>query len=451
MKIDTAHYVLHARRTLTPEGLRDAFVVVQDGKIESVLDAAPEGLALIELGDSVLMPGLIDSHVHINEPGRTEWEGFETATKAAAAGGITTLIDMPLNASPVTTTVAAFQQKLAAAEGKLAVNCGFYGGIVPGNTADLAPLLQAGVLGIKAFLSHSGIDDFPNVDEADLRAGMPIIAQAGVPLLVHAELVSDHPDIAAMDLAPTSHDAWLRSRPKHWENDAVDLMIRLCRDYHCKTHIVHLSSAEAVPMLRQAIESGLPITVETCPHYLVFAAEDIPDGKTIYKCAPPIRERANNEQLWDALRTGLISMVVTDHSPATPDLKGLDTGDFKNAWGGIASLQFSLAATWTEAQKRGFKIGQVAQWMGRNVAQFLGLEARKGAIAAGMDADLVIWNPEASCPTDHADIQHRHPVSPYARMNLLGKIAQTIVNGKIVYDLGNFPNLGCGNIVLKEL
>lgn len=253
-----------------------------------------------------------------------------------------------------------------------------------------------------------------------------------------------------MDESPRSHAAWLRSRPKHWENQAVELMIKLCRTYRCKTHIVHLSSSEAIPTLQAAIDEGLPITVETCPHYLVFAAEDIQDGETLFKCAPPIRERANNDLLWEALRTRLISMVVTDHSPATPDLKGIDTGRFREAWGGIASLQFSLAATWTEAEKRGFKLEDIARWMSGNVARFLGLQDCKGRIAPGADADLVVWDPHATCPTEKKDIQHRHPVSPYERMNLRGRVLQTYVGGKIVYDQGTFPNLGCGNLILRK-
>lgn len=445
-----SRYTLHSTQVILPDGAREAYVTVEGGRIESVDFQAPGNAVPIELGDYVLMPGLIDSHVHINEPGRTEWEGFDTATRAAAAGGITTLVDMPLNSSPVTTTVPALEAKLKAAEGKLHVNCGFYGGIVPGNTDDLEPLIQAGVLGIKAFLSHSGIDDFPNAEEADLRAGMPLIAKYKVPLLVHSELVSEHPEMNIMDDEPNSHAAWLRSRPKQWENDAIALMIRLCREYQCQTHIVHLASAEAVPMLQVAVNEGLPITIETCPHYLVFAAEDIEDGQTLFKCAPPIRERANNEQLWEALRAGLISMVVTDHSPATPDLKGMENGRFREAWGGIASLQFSWAAMWTEAAKRGFQIEDLAQRMSANVAAFLGLDDCKGAIAAGYDADLVIWDPEANCPTQKSDIRHRHPISPYEGMELRGRIMQTIVGGKIVYDQGNFPNLGCGNIILRK-
>ena len=425
-------------------------MTVNGSQIEAVDFSAPVGSVVEELGDRVLMPGLIDPHVHINEPGRTEWEGFDTATRAAAAGGITTLVDMPLNSTPVTTNPEAFQAKLIAAEGKLHVNCGFYGGIVPGNTNALEPLIKAGVLGIKAFLCHSGIDDFPNVEAADLRAGMPILAKYGVPLLAHCELVADHPEANAMDTAPRSHEAWLRSRPKAWENEAIDLMIKLCREFQCRTHIVHLSSSEAVQPLQEAVAEGLPITVETCPHYLVFAAEGIGDGQTLFKCAPPIRERANNDLLWEAVRSGLISMVVTDHSPATPGLKGIDTGRVREAWGGIASLQFSLAATWTEAAKRGFEIEDIARWMSGNVARFLGIDHAKGAIKTGYDADLLVWAPELPCPTAKSDIHHRHPVSPYMDMDLKGQVIQTIVGGKIVYNQGNFPNLGAGNIILQR-
>lgn len=443
-------YILHSTRVCLPDGVQEAWVTVNGNQIESVDLEAPEDHSIEELGDLVLMPGLIDSHVHINEPGRTEWEGFDTATRAAAAGGITTLVDMPLNSSPVTTTLRAFEAKLEAAQGKLNVNCGFYGGIVPGNTEELQPLIDAGVLGIKAFLSHSGIDDFPNVEEADLRKGMPVIAQNKVPLLVHAELVSDHPEINGMDEQPRSHTAWLRSRPKQWENDAIEMMIRLSRATQCRTHIVHLSSSEAIPTLQSAIDEGLPITVETCPHYLVFAAEDIQDGQTLFKCAPPIRERENNELLWGALRSGLISMVVTDHSPATPDLKGIADGRFREAWGGIASLQFSLAATWTGAVQRGETVENLAAWMSGNIAEFLGLDQSKGAIKAGYDADLVIWDPDSSCPTGKDDIHHRHPISPYQGMDLSGRVLKTIVGGKVVYNQGKFPNLGCGKIILNR-
>ena len=450
LNIGESAFALHSKNVLIDKVLQEAWIVIEKGKIVECFETAPSGFPIHSFGNKVIMPGLIDSHVHINEPGRTEWEGFDTATKAAAAGGITTLVDMPLNSSPVTTTVEAFKAKLEAAQGQIHVNCGFYGGIVPGNTEHLAPLIEAGVLGIKAFLSHSGIDEFPNVTEDDLRQGMPIIANYGVPLLVHSELVADHPEINAPASAAHSHAAWLLSRPKAWENNAVDLMIGLCREYQCKTHIVHLSSAEAIPNLEKAVADGLPLTIETCPHYLVFAAEDIENGKTLFKCAPPIRERENNLQLWEGLRTGLISMVVTDHSPATPELKSIDEGKFSEAWGGIASLQFSLAATWTKAAQLGFDIPEVAAWMSENVAKFLGLENQKGKIETGYDADLIVWDPEGTCPSAHSDIKHKHPVSPYADVALKGEVIQTYLAGKIVYDRGNFTNLGLGNILLNN-
>ena len=297
--------VLRSRRIVTPDGIRNGAVSIKDGVISNIVftEDIPPNWLVEDVGDSVVMPGLVDSHVHINEPGRAEWEGFETATRAAAAGGITTLVDMPLNSSPVTTTVEAFEQKLAAARGKLWVDCGFYAGLIPGNTAHLEPLIDAGVLGVKAFLVHSGIDEFPNATEADLRAGMPILARHNVPLLVHAEC-----DLGtSSNMAdPRSYAAYLASRPKAWENEAIRLMIDLCREYGCPTHIVHLSSSEAVSILRAARQDGLPVTVETCPHYLFFASEDIPDGDTRFKCAPPIREGENCERLWQALREGVI-------------------------------------------------------------------------------------------------------------------------------------------------
>lgn len=444
-------FAIHSRRVLTPEGIREAWVYIHGDKIISVNDHAPVGIEIHSVNDLVLMPGLIDSHVHINEPGRTEWEGFDTATKAAAAGGITTLVDMPLNSSPVTTRGIAFEAKVSSSHGQLHVNCGFYGGLVPDNADEIALLVNMGVLGIKAFLSPSGIDEFPNVTEANLREAIPAITRSGLPLLVHSELVSDHPDIDLPAKFPHSYDAWLRSRPMQWENDAIQLLIRLCREYKCRTHIVHLSSSEALDMLKVAQAEGLPITVETCPHYLVFSAEDIEDRATLFKCAPPIRGKANNELLWEGLRSGIITMIVTDHSPATEDLKGIEHGKFSEAWGGIASLQFSLPATWTFAQQRNFTLKDISRWMSSNVARFLDLEQTKGCIAAGYDADLVAWDPEAACDTSKKNIFHRNPVSPYTDMQLKGRVHQTWVNGKMVFDQGKFPNLGEGKIILRNL
>ena len=297
-----------------------------------------------DYGNAVIMPGVIDVHVHINEPGRTEWEGFETATQAAAAGGSTTIIDMPLNASPVTTTLEALNQKLEASKGKMNVNVGFYAGLIPGNAAHLESLIHAGVVGVKCFLTHSGIDEFPNVTEKDLDEAMPIIAKHNIPLLAHCELYDTEVD-CDFDTNPTSYQHYLASRPKKWENDAVDLMIRMCRKHNCPVHIVHVASAEALSQIEAAKKEGLPITAETCTQYFFFNAEDIPDGNCIYKCAPPIREKANNEQLKNAFVTGVLDFITTDHSPAPPYIKEIETGNLKKAWGGIAGIQFLLTAS----------------------------------------------------------------------------------------------------------
>ncbi len=379
-------WALMSRRVVTPSGIRAAAVLIAGETIVDVIEpaAVPASYRIEDVGDRVVLPGLIDTHVHINEPGRTEWEGFVTATRAAAAGGITTLVDMPLNSSPVTTTAEALALKLEAARGKLSVDCGFYGGVVPGASGQVGPLIAAGVLGFKAFLCHSGIDEFPNATEADLRAVMPELARAGVPLLVHAELTGHSPIAApATAFECRSYARHLASRPREWEHDAIRLMIELCREFRCHVHIVHLSSADALPMIARAREEGLPLTVETCPHYLTFAAEEIPDGDPRFKCAPPIRERENRERLWEGLRQGLIDTIGTDHSPAPPELKHLDTGDVFRAWGGIASLQLALPAVWTEARRRGFTFTDLARWMALRPAELVGLYGRKGAIAPG--------------------------------------------------------------------
>lgn len=441
-------FALHSQRVLTTSGLQEACIIVSKGIITEVIMGPAPRLAcpLYELGEQVIMPGLIDPHVHINEPGRTDWEGFATATRAAAAGGITTLIDMPLNSSPVTTTVAALKAKRAAAQRQLHVNCGFWGGVVPDNADQLQPLIDAGVRGIKAFLTHSGIDDFPNVTEADLHKALPVIAESGLPLLVHCELDRPHPAQADLATKPTSYQAYLASRPCSWENEAITMMIRLCREYKFRLHVVHLSSAEAIGMLKDARAEGLPITVETCPQYLYFNAEDIPDAQTIYKCAPPIRERANNEQLWQALQEGLIDFLATDHSPAPPEIKGLDTGDLSTAWGGIAGLQFLLPAIWTRARERGVSVGQLSEWLSGRAADFVGM-SKKGKLAPGYDADLVIWEPESSFVVKGADIQHRHKISPYVGEELYGKVKQTYVGGRCVWRDGDFVELGVGEML----
>ena len=423
-------HVLKSSRVLIDGALRPAVVVLSAGRIAAVTDAAPGDTPVQDLGDRVLMAGLVDTHVHINEPGRTEWEGFETATRAAAAGGITTVVDMPLNCIPVTTTVEALAIKRLAAGPRLWVDTGFWGGVIPGNAGELEQMVSDGICGFKAFLCHSGIDDFPNATEADLRKAMPILAKAGVPLLVHAELDLGAPDDPR---PPETYARYLASRPKSWEDAAITLMIRLVRETGCRVHIVHLSSATALPMLRDARAEGLPITVETCPHYLCLHAGEVGDRDTAFKCAPPIREADNREGLWQGLADGTIDFVISDHSPCTPHLKLPERGDFMEAWGGIASLQLGLANIWTEARQRGFGIADIHRWMSQAPADFLGF-SHKGRIAVGADADLVSWDPDATWTIDAADIHHRHKVTPYLGREVFGRVHQTWLRGALIWD-----------------
>lgn len=447
------HSSLHSTRVISPTGVIEATLILADGKIQDVLPGRVEREAIPfeSVGDKVIMPGVIDAHVHINEPGRTAWEGFETATKAAAAGGITTMIEMPLNASPVTTTVDAFKLKLEAAKGKLHVNVGFYGGVIPRNIDDLDELLKSGVFGIKAFLTHSGIDEFPNVTEADLRKALPILKKHDATLLVHCELegANTQPVTLQPVTDPRSYAAYLASRPSTWETDAIALMIRLSEEFDVHVHIVHVSAAEALPLIRDAKKRGLRITAETCPHYLVFCAEEIPDGATEFKCAPPIRERANNELLWEGLKDGTLDFVATDHSPAPPDIKEQQSGDFMKAWGGIAGLQFLLPAFWTGAKERGFSLEDVARLLCEHPVDFLGLK-QKGRIAPGCDADLVIWDPEASFVVKEEDVQYRHKLTPYVGHTVYGKVERTVVGGARLFELGLLASLGQGVLLRNQ-
>ena len=447
--------LLFSNRVITPKGIRPATLHLKDGLIYAVYAGRKEvrSLNLEDLGNRVIMPGLIDSHVHINEPGRTEWEGFDHATRSAAAGGITTIVDMPLNSTPVTTNVEAFECKLEAAKDQLHVHCGFWGGIVPGNAAELRPLIERGVLGLKAFLTPSGIDDFPAASEIDLRKAMPLLSAYNLPLLVHCELADpQEAAISALSLAvtPRSYPAYLASRPEAWELNAIDLLIRLCWDYHCRSHIVHLSAAAALDAIRIARQAGLPLSVETCPQYLFFCAENIPDGETLYKCAPPIRKRANNEKLWSALQNNLIDFIASDHSPAPPDRKRLDSGDFSEAWGGIAGLQLTLPLIWTKAQKKNISLEEIYKWLSFNPAQFLGLGHQKGTIQSGYDADLVIWNPEADFVVLAENLYHRHQQSPYLNQRLKGQVERTYVKGKLVFNNGEWENLQQGELILRD-
>jgi allantoinase len=440
---------LASQRVLTPAGMGPAVVLVDGGRIIQVTDRVPLGWASENLGDAVLMAGIVDSHVHVNEPGRTEWEGWETATRAAARGGVCVLADMPLNSAPVTTSRAALAEKIASMEGKLWMDCALWGGVVPGNVDELAGMAQDGVAGFKAFLCHSGIDDFPAVDRGDLRRAMPILKGCGVPFLFHAELEGEIPP--GLDAySVQQYIWWLHSRPREWEDKAIELVIEMVEETGCPAHIVHLSSASALPMLKKARAKGLPITVETCPHYLCLSAEDIGDGLTEYKCAPPIRGRDNREGLWAGLRDGIIDQVVTDHSPCVPNMKHRELGDFEAAWGGIASLQLGLASVWTEGQKRGHSIVDLSRWMSRAPAKLLGLGPLGGTLQAGARADLVSWRPEASFTVEAQNLLQRHPLTPYLGHQLHGCVDNTWVRGQRVLREGVPSNEPCGSILLRR-
>jgi allantoinase len=432
--------VVRSHRVILPEGERAAALHIRDGVIERILafgSEDPTGAKVFNVPDLVVSPGLVDTHVHINEPGRSEWEGFDTATRAAAAGGITTLVDMPLNSVPATTTVSALHAKVEAARAQCHVDVGFWGGVVPGNTADLEPLIDAGVRGFKCFLVPSGVDEFPAVTERDLRQALPILARRHVPLLVHAEDPSGitHP-------TGPGYSAFLASRPASSELEAIRLMIRLAEEFQTRVHVVHVSSAEGVEAIAGARASWVPITGETCPHYLTFAAEEIPDGATQFKCAPPIREAAHRRALWDGLASGALDLIATDHSPALPSLK--TPGDFVRAWGGIASLELSLPATWTSLKAQLSASGverselnpfaDLARWMSAAPAALAGLGDRKGRLAEGLDADLVVWDPDQEFVVDEARLHQRHKLTPYAGRSLFGKVLTTFVRGERMWD-----------------
>jgi allantoinase len=457
-------FAIHSRQTILPDGIKDATILISNGKITDILNGSPANFPgeLIDIGNKVLMPGIVDPHIHINEPGRTDWEGFDTATKAAIAGGITTLVDMPLNSLPVTTTAEAFNEKINAAQGQLNTNCGFWGGIVPGNEREIEPLIEKGVLGFKAFLTHSGIDEFPNVSENDLIKAMPIIARYNLPLLVHCELAvndAQHPaDKPKTINDKRSYQYYLASRPKSREDDAIALMIRLCEKYNCRTHVVHLSSANSIEQIARAKQKRLPVTVETAQHYLYFNAEEIRDGQTQFKCAPPIREKENNERLWQALKDGIVDFVATDHSPAPPELKELKSGDFSKAWGGISSVQLALPVLWTAAKKHNCSLNDIAKWLCETPAEFIGKRHSKGKIAIGCDADLVGWNSEESFIVTPEQLHHKHKITPYMHENLYGVVEQTWLSGVKVYDnarpddtagRGIFTQLNKGKIILR--
>jgi allantoinase len=422
--------VFRARRLVTAAGEGSGCVGVAGGRIAAVepLDARLEGRRVVELGDDeVLLPGLVDTHVHVDEPGRTEWEGFATATRAAAAGGVTTLVDMPLNSIPPTVDAAALEVKRKSAAGQCLVDVGFWGGAVPGNLGELRALHDAGVFGFKCFLLPSGVDEFPPLDPADLDAYLATLAGFDGLMIVHAE------DAGAIDRAPDPHGGryldFLASRPRTAENLAIAHVIEAVRVTGARAHILHLSSGDALPMLAGARRDGVRVTAETCPHYLALSAEEIPDGATQFKCCPPVREAANRELLWRGLADGTIDCVVSDHSPCTPELKRLDVGDFGLAWGGISSLEVGLPVVWTEARRRGVALAELVRWMAEAPARLVGL-ARKGRVAAGRDADLCVFAPDETFVVDPARLHHKHPVTPYAGRSLTGVVRGTWLRGE---------------------
>lgn len=442
-----SRWALRSRSVVLPDGIAPATVIIDGEQIAAVMPHGftSPGLAVTDVGDLWILPGLVDTHVHINEPGRTDWEGFATASRAAAAGGITTLIDMPLNSSPVTTSVAALREKQAAATGQLWVDCGFHGGVIPHHVQHIRPLIDAGVCAFKAFLCPSGIDEFPPDTESDLRQVMPILAEARIPLFVHAELMSPLPPQVEANLAanPKSYQAWLAMRPVEWEVAAVRLMIRLCREFGGPVHIVHLSSSEAFENIRWARKKGLPFTVETCPHYLNFCAEEIPDASPLFKCAPPIRGRGEREQLRSAVISGDIYTIGSDHSPAPPKLKHLDDGDLRQAWGGIASLPLLLPTTLPAILRAGP--------LTLKPARLVGLNHRKGAIIAGRDADLVVFDPHTEWTVTPDDLYYRHRISPYVGCKMSGKVEITFLHGRKIFDRGEVIGQPSGQILERPL
>ena len=439
--------ILCSRNVVTPSGIRAAAIHISGERIERVADYrdVPHGAPVDDYGDLVVMPGLVDSHVHVNEPGRAEWEGFETATRAAAAGGVTTIVDMPLNSIPPTTSAAALEAKLHAMDGKCRVDAGLWGGAVPGNARALPDMVREGALGFKCFLVDSGVPEFGHLDRAQLAEALTALRGLDAPLLVHAELGEFIAPLAEAH----AYDDYLASRPPTAEDAAIDLVLREAERAGPRAHIVHLSSAGGLDRIRRARDARIPLTAETTPHYLYFDAEEVPDGATEFKCAPPIRERANRERLWEGVREGLLAAIVSDHSPCTPELKRREEGDFARAWGGIASLQFGLSIVWTEARKRGVGLEQVSSLMSAGPAAMAGIADRKGSITAGRDADVIVFDRDARFRITPDVIQHRHGVTPYAGAWLVGAVKTTYFRGRKVWEDGRAIGLPAGQWIRR--
>ena len=442
-------FLIHSKRCFINHQFIEATLHIKKDKIHNIHLGLHkvEPIPYLDYNNLIVMPGIIDAHVHINEPGREDWEGFDTATKAAAIGGVTTLIEMPLNASPVTTDVKSFLLKQKASKGKLHVNCGFYGGIIPTNKKDIEDLIKAGVFGIKGFLSHSGIDEFPNVSKRDLETIAPILKAYNLPLLLHCEITdNDVPKITN----PKSYQDYLHSRPQHWETNAIDLAIAIQEKFDIKVHIVHLSASEGIERIKQRKKETNKLTVETCPHYLYFNAETIPDESPIFKCAPPIRAKANNDQLWDLLLNDGFNFLASDHSPAPPERKQLESGDFFKAWGGISGLQFTLPVLFSEGKKRGLPTEKLISLLTKQPAKFLGLNDKKGDLVIGFDADITVWDDTEEFTISEDSIQHQHKATPYLNEAVFGKVIHTFVNGVQVVENSKLKTLQQGQLLLKD-
>jgi allantoinase len=444
--------IIRSRRVVTAAGVGPASIHIMDGRIErmSDYDDVPTGAPIDEQGDFTVMAGIVDSHVHVNEPGRTEWEGFESATLAASAGGVTTLVDMPLNSIPPTTSVSALLTKAAAMEGKCRIDVGLWGGAVPGNVVALPHLLSEGALGFKCFLIDSGVPEFGHLDARGVEEALRALRPSGAPLLVHAELPGPIAHAAhSLPEAPRSYQRYLSSRPPAAEDEAIELVYGLCKRLEARAHIVHLSSAGGLEWLRRARDARISLSAETTPHYLYFESEEIPDGRPDFKCAPPIREHDNRELLWNAVRDGLLSAIVSDHSPCTPALKYLDDGNVERAWGGISSVQLALPVAWTEARRRGIELSTLSDLVSAGPAELAGISDRKGKLAPGFDGDIVVWAPEEQFTVTPDLVRHRHKVTPYLGEALFGVVKTTYVRGRKVWDDGQAVGAAAGQWIRR--